>query len=178
MYKNNMHQVTIHVTITDSTPQAVAAIINDAGDGHPAHTTPDPGGHAYFSDLAQAPIGPWAKQPQTRALGGCVRAAGWPRAGWLSPDGACSAAGQPAAAQAELAAAAGLAAGAGNTCEQASAHCHLAESHHRAGQHEQARHLAAGPRHAHPARNVQGGSDTQPARRAPVLLTPAAWHQG
>jgi hypothetical protein len=44
LYKKNMHQVTIHVTITDSTPSAVAAIINDASDGHPAHTTPDPSG--------------------------------------------------------------------------------------------------------------------------------------
>jgi hypothetical protein len=54
LYKKNMHQVTIHVTITNSTPRAVAAIINDA-DGHLAHTTADPGGHAHFSDLAQAP---------------------------------------------------------------------------------------------------------------------------
>ena len=45
LYKKNMHQVTIHVTITDSTPRAVAAIINDAGD-HPGHTTPEPGGQA------------------------------------------------------------------------------------------------------------------------------------
>jgi hypothetical protein len=50
-----MHQVTIHITITDSTPRAVAAIINDAGD-HPGHTTPDPGGQPQFSDLTQAPI--------------------------------------------------------------------------------------------------------------------------
>ena len=50
-----MHQVTMHVTVTDSTPRAVAAIINgDLGD--PAHTAPDPGEQAYFSDLAQAPI--------------------------------------------------------------------------------------------------------------------------
>jgi hypothetical protein len=55
LYKKNMHQVTIHITITDSTPQAVTAIINDA-DGHPAHTTPDPSRQAYFSDLAQAPM--------------------------------------------------------------------------------------------------------------------------
>jgi hypothetical protein len=51
-----MHQVTIHVTITDSTPHAVAAIINAASDGHPAHTTPDPSRQAYFSDLIQAPM--------------------------------------------------------------------------------------------------------------------------
>jgi hypothetical protein len=50
-----MHQVTIHVTITDSTPRAVAAIINDAGD-QPGSTAPEPGGQASFSDLAQAPI--------------------------------------------------------------------------------------------------------------------------
>ena len=55
LYKKNMHQVTIHVTITDSTPRAVAAIINDAGD-HPGNTTPDPAGQTPFSDLAQAPI--------------------------------------------------------------------------------------------------------------------------
>jgi hypothetical protein len=50
-----MHQVTIHVTITDSTPRAVAAIINDVGD-HPGSTAPEPGGQASFSDLAQAPM--------------------------------------------------------------------------------------------------------------------------
>jgi hypothetical protein len=55
LYKKNMHQVTIHVTITDSTPRAVAAIINDAGD-QPGSTAPEPGGQASFSDLAQAPI--------------------------------------------------------------------------------------------------------------------------
>jgi site-specific DNA recombinase len=58
LYKKNMHQVTIHVTITDSTPRAVATIINDA-DSHPGHTTADPGGQALFSDLAQAPM--WRK---------------------------------------------------------------------------------------------------------------------
>jgi hypothetical protein len=47
LYKKNMHQVTMHVTITDSTPRAVAAIINNTGD-HPRHTTPDPGEHAHF----------------------------------------------------------------------------------------------------------------------------------
>jgi site-specific DNA recombinase len=56
LYKKNTHQVTMHVTITDSTPHAVAAIINDADDGHPAHTTPDTSRQAYFSDLIQAPI--------------------------------------------------------------------------------------------------------------------------
>jgi hypothetical protein len=55
LYKKNMHQVTIHVTITDSTPRAVAAIINDADD-HPGQSTPEPGRQASFSDLAQAPI--------------------------------------------------------------------------------------------------------------------------
>jgi hypothetical protein len=55
LYKKNMHQVTIHVTITDSTPRAVAAIINDASD-HPGATAPDPGEQAPFSDLPQAPM--------------------------------------------------------------------------------------------------------------------------
>ncbi len=55
LYKKNTHQVTIHVTITDSTPHAVAAIINDA-DGNPGHTPPNADGPASFSDLAQAPM--------------------------------------------------------------------------------------------------------------------------
>jgi hypothetical protein len=55
LYKKNMHQVTIHVTIADSTPRAVAAIINDASD-HPGSTAPEPGGQAPFSDVAQAPM--------------------------------------------------------------------------------------------------------------------------
>jgi site-specific DNA recombinase len=54
LYKKNMHQVTMHVTITDSTPGAVAAIINDAG-GHPAHTTSGPAEQAHISDLVQVP---------------------------------------------------------------------------------------------------------------------------
>jgi site-specific DNA recombinase len=55
LYKKNMHQVTIHITITDSTPRAVAAIINDTGDD-PGSTAPEPGEQARFSDLAQAPM--------------------------------------------------------------------------------------------------------------------------
>ncbi len=42
-----MHQVTIHATITDSTPQAVAAIIGTAHDNPPATTGP---AHPHFSD--------------------------------------------------------------------------------------------------------------------------------
>ena len=60
LYKKNMHQVTIHVTITDSTPRAVSALINDASD-HPGSTAPEPAGQAQFSDLAQAPIGAQGK---------------------------------------------------------------------------------------------------------------------
>jgi site-specific DNA recombinase len=55
LYKKNMHQVTIQVTITDSTPRAVAAIINDASND-PGSTAPEPGEQPSFSDLAQAPI--------------------------------------------------------------------------------------------------------------------------
>jgi site-specific DNA recombinase len=54
LYNKNLHQVTIHVTITDSTPQAVAAI-SAAADDPAAASTPDPG-HPHFSDLTQAPI--------------------------------------------------------------------------------------------------------------------------
>jgi hypothetical protein len=58
LYKKNMHQVTIHATITDSTPRAVAAITGAADDApaattSPADSTPTP----HFSDLSQAPIG-------------------------------------------------------------------------------------------------------------------------
>jgi hypothetical protein len=55
LYKKNMHQVTIHVTITDSTPRAVAAIIINDADDHPGQSAPEPGGQASLSDLAQAP---------------------------------------------------------------------------------------------------------------------------
>jgi hypothetical protein len=50
-----MHQVTIHVTITDSTPRAIAAIIDDADD-HLGSTAPEPGRQTPFLDLAQAPM--------------------------------------------------------------------------------------------------------------------------
>ncbi len=56
LYNKNLHQVTIHATITDSTPRKVATIAADAHDGpsvgRPAGTAPAP----VFSDLVQAPI--------------------------------------------------------------------------------------------------------------------------
>jgi hypothetical protein len=55
LYKKNMHQVTIHATITDSTPRAVAAITaadDSPATSSPAGDTPEP----VFSDLAQAPM--------------------------------------------------------------------------------------------------------------------------
>jgi site-specific DNA recombinase len=57
LYKKNMHQVTINVTITDSTLQALAAIIRLAGGdpGTAASTPPDPA-QAHFSDLEQPPM--------------------------------------------------------------------------------------------------------------------------
>jgi site-specific DNA recombinase len=56
LYNKNLHQVTIHATITDSTPRAVAAITaaDDApAAARPADSTPGP----VFSDLAQASMG-------------------------------------------------------------------------------------------------------------------------
>jgi len=53
LYNKNLHQATIHATITDSTPGTIAAIINDADD-KPAAARP--GQDADFSDLARAPI--------------------------------------------------------------------------------------------------------------------------
>jgi Recombinase len=54
LHNNNLHQVTIHATITDTTPRALAAIISDTGDGPQA----SPAGPARpgFSDLVQGPI--------------------------------------------------------------------------------------------------------------------------
>jgi hypothetical protein len=49
-----MHQVTIHVTITDSTPRAV---INDADD-HPGQSTPEPGRQVSFPDFGPSPYKP------------------------------------------------------------------------------------------------------------------------
>jgi tetratricopeptide (TPR) repeat protein len=54
--------------------------------------------------------------------------------------GALDRLGQPVAARAELAVALQLAAETGNTDQHASVHCDLAESHHAAGEDEQARH--------------------------------------
>jgi site-specific DNA recombinase len=64
LYNKNLHQVTIHVTITDTTPRALAAIISDAGDGPQASPAgPD---RPVFSDLAQAPIGACASARAAR----------------------------------------------------------------------------------------------------------------
>jgi hypothetical protein len=41
LYNKRMHQVTIHATITDSTPRAVAAITADADSGPAASTQAD-----------------------------------------------------------------------------------------------------------------------------------------
>jgi hypothetical protein len=96
-----LNQVTLHVTITDSTPRAVAAIIGNADD-HPGHTTPDPGGQAPFLDIAQAPIctwapGSWETRPFTRSVGRCrpdQRDRGGADA--VGPDGAAGEGGRPA----------------------------------------------------------------------------------
>jgi hypothetical protein len=83
LYKKNMHQVTIHITITDSTPRAVAAIIDDAGD-QPPHITPDPGEHAYFSDLSQTSI---SESATTITSGACSERAH--ETGGRCPDPSC-----------------------------------------------------------------------------------------
>jgi hypothetical protein len=54
VYNKNDHQVSITVTITDSTPRAVAAIIAAAG-GTPA-TTPETPAQTRFSDLSHTAI--------------------------------------------------------------------------------------------------------------------------
>src|ERR1035438_869532 len=65
LYRKDMHQVTIWATITGSTPDAVAAIINDAShDPAPATTSPAPAQPApepaspTMSALTQRPIDP------------------------------------------------------------------------------------------------------------------------
>jgi hypothetical protein len=47
LYNKNLHQVTIHVTITDTTPRALAAIISNAGDG-PQASPAGPRPHRFF----------------------------------------------------------------------------------------------------------------------------------
>ena len=66
LYKKNMHQVSLSVTITDSTPQAVAAIISNATStpGSSA-ATPDPA-QAASSDLVETPIWPATLHPKPR----------------------------------------------------------------------------------------------------------------
>src|ERR1039457_5305888 len=66
LYRKDMHQVTIWVTITDSTPHAAAAIINDASrDPAPATTSPAPAQPApapaspTMSALTQRPMWRW-----------------------------------------------------------------------------------------------------------------------
>ena len=56
LYNKNLHQVTIHATITSSTPRAVAAIINDADDHPTAAQLADLAPSTDFSDLPQAPM--------------------------------------------------------------------------------------------------------------------------
>jgi len=57
LYKHGMHQVTLFATITDSTPDALAAIIalSENPDGT---TTLTPRDHQLFSDLTQRPMRP------------------------------------------------------------------------------------------------------------------------
>jgi site-specific DNA recombinase len=63
LYKKNMHQVSISVTITDSTLRALAAIIgNTTGEpGTNAPTEADPA-QPHFSDLTEAPINGFCSQ--------------------------------------------------------------------------------------------------------------------
>jgi hypothetical protein len=60
LYSKDTHQVTGRATITSATPQAVAAIIADSDDGHPAHTSPATTStgtpHTGFSDPFRTPM--------------------------------------------------------------------------------------------------------------------------
>jgi site-specific DNA recombinase len=49
LYRHDMHQVTIHATITDTTPATIAAIIADSDT--PGHATTSPASHLEISDL-------------------------------------------------------------------------------------------------------------------------------
>jgi site-specific DNA recombinase len=57
LYNNDMHQVTIWATITDSTPRTVTDIIGASDDGPPA-TTPPPPASPHISDSPQHPRRP------------------------------------------------------------------------------------------------------------------------
>jgi site-specific DNA recombinase len=83
LYNKNLHQVTIRATITDSTPQAVAAIAAVADD-HPRPAAPD-ADPAQFSDLAQPPM--------CRKVSKILRYNGGTRRRWPSavlPPAACA----------------------------------------------------------------------------------------
>ncbi len=54
LYKHGMHQVTIFADITDSTPDALAAIMNDSDS--PQHASHSPARQAEVSDLLQRPM--------------------------------------------------------------------------------------------------------------------------
>lgn len=68
LYNKNDHQVSISITITDSTPRAVAAIIT-AADGTPA--TPGTPDQPHFSDSSHAPICRPVTQIKKRVIVGC-----------------------------------------------------------------------------------------------------------
>jgi hypothetical protein len=53
LYNKNLHQVTIHATITDTNPRTVAAITTDADDGPAAGSPGDGTPGAVLSDLEQ-----------------------------------------------------------------------------------------------------------------------------
>jgi hypothetical protein len=71
VYSNDLHQVTIHVTITDATPQTITDLLNDprTDQATPAQT-PAPATKDHFSHLA-ADTGVHAMAPlRTYASGG------------------------------------------------------------------------------------------------------------
>jgi len=71
VYSNDLHQVTIHATLTDATPQAITELLNDprTDQAPPAHT-PAPATQDHLSHLA-ADTGVCAMAPPAQATGSC-----------------------------------------------------------------------------------------------------------
>jgi hypothetical protein len=76
LYSKDMRQVTGRATITSATPQAVAAIIADSDDGHPAHPSPATTPHAGFSEPVRTPIGVTMHRADGHAAPGIVSVVG------------------------------------------------------------------------------------------------------
>jgi hypothetical protein len=78
LYRKDMHQVTIWATITDSTPHAVAAIINDASHDPTPATSPAPTQPTPAPEPASPPMSALTQRPMWRGSSVIMDGAGVP----------------------------------------------------------------------------------------------------